>query len=118
MKVKLKHASSKYRDLTAGNVYRVIGIEADEYRLMNDDGRPFLYPPRLFMLVDPAEPEQWKNWLGEDGERYAYPEELAKPGFFEDYFDGDRKALATLHGYLASQHETRGRWGNRQRMAG
>ena len=33
---------------------------------------------------------------GEDGERYAYPKTLNAPGFFEDFFDGDAKAIATF----------------------
>jgi hypothetical protein len=30
--------------LTPGQAYSVIGIEADDYRLLNNAGRPFLYP--------------------------------------------------------------------------
>jgi len=73
MKVALKKPSSKYRDLTPGNVYRVIGIEADDFRLMNDAGRPFLYPSSIFIIVDPSEPRDWKTGQGPDGERYSYP---------------------------------------------
>src|SRR5207249_5009180 len=94
MKVSLKKSSSRYRDLTPGNVYRVIGIEADDFRIMNDAGRPFLYPASLFVIVDPTEDRNWKIWRGADGERYSYPPQLARPGFFEDYFDHDRKTMA------------------------
>jgi hypothetical protein len=107
MKVRLKKASTSYRDLTPGNVYRVIGIEADDYRIMNDAGQPFLYPPRLFQIVDASEPRAWKNSCGDDGERYAYPPELARRGFFEDYFDDDPKALATLRAWLSSDRPKR-----------
>lgn len=102
MKVCFRNGKSRFRDLTPGNVYRVIGIEADEYRLMNDHGRPYLYPPRLFAVVDPSEPGDWRTWYGDDRERYSYPPQLSAPGFFEDYFDGDRKVMATLHAYLAA----------------
>jgi hypothetical protein len=93
----------EYSDLTAGNVYRVLGIEADDLRLMNDAGLPYLYPADLFVVVDPREPDDWVTELGEEGERYAYPKELGRPGFFEDYFDRDPKATAELRQYLARQ---------------
>lgn len=102
MKVRFKQGRSKYTDLTPGNIYRVIGIEADHYRLMNDFGQPYLYLPRFFKRVDASIPSEWQTVRGEDGERYSYPAELMRPGFFEDYFDGNRKAMATLHRYLAS----------------
>jgi hypothetical protein len=34
--------------LTMGQQYSVIGIEADDYRLLNDAGRPYLYPAGAF----------------------------------------------------------------------
>jgi hypothetical protein len=101
MTVRLKKSVSRYPDLTVGNLYRVIGIEADDHRIMNDDGRPYLYPPNLFAVVDAHEPKNWQSTFGPEGERYAYPPELARRGFFEDYFEGDRRVMATLHAYLA-----------------
>ena len=96
MIVKLKKKNARYRDLTAGQMYVVIGIEADELRILNDAGRPFLYPPSLFSLVDPEEPVDWITELGDDGERYSYPAPLNKSGFFEDFFDQKAKAVATF----------------------
>ena len=92
-----------YQDLTIGNVYRVIGIEAGDYRLMNDKGLPYLYPTHLFDLVDPQEPKDWVTDYGEAGERYAYPSELNRVGFFEDYFDGDDQTVIAFHHYLTKQ---------------
>jgi hypothetical protein len=43
MIVKLKKKHARYRDLTLGQPYAVIGIEANEFRILNDAGRPFLY---------------------------------------------------------------------------
>jgi len=82
--------------LTAGAVYHVIGIEADDYRLLDDRGEPCLYPPGYFEIVDAAEPADWQTETGPEGERYAYPPALAAPGFFEDFFDGDTDAQATF----------------------
>ncbi len=95
MIVKLKK-SSRYRDLTFGQSYVVIGIEADDLRILNDAGRPFLYPPALFRLVDGREPAYWVTERGEDEERYSYPPPLNKSGFFEDFFDENARAVATF----------------------
>ena len=102
MQVKLKAYSPKYRDLTPGNVYRVIGIEADDFRIMNDVGQPYLYPHRLFRVVDASRNPDWQRTVGTEGEEYAYPRALAAPGFFEDYFDRSPAAVEALHTYLRS----------------
>jgi len=96
MIVKLKKKIARHRDLTFGQPYVVIGIEADHLRLLNDTGRPFLYPPNLFSLVDSREPPDWVTEFGDDGERYSYPTPLNKSGFFEDFFDEKAKAVGTF----------------------
>jgi hypothetical protein len=96
MIVKLRQQHMNYPDLTRGQPYVVIGIEANELRILNDQGRPFLYPPELFEVIDPHEPGDWVSDMGVDGERYAYPPSLNVVGFFEDFFDGQRQAVATF----------------------
>jgi hypothetical protein len=96
MIVKLKRKNTRYRDLTPGQLYVVIGVEANSYRILNDAGSPFLYSPDLFTVVDAREPADWVSEKGEDGERYAYPPPLNNPGFFEDFFDRKAKAVATF----------------------
>lgn len=96
MIVKLQRKHTRYPDLTPGQQYVVIGIEADDLRILNDQGRPYLYPARLFEVVDPREPSDWVTEFGEDGERYAYPPPLNLPGFFEDFFDDKREAIVTF----------------------
>lgn len=96
MIVKLRRKNARYRNLTAGQPDVVIGIEANDLRLLNDAGRPYLYSARLFELIDSREPCDWVTESGEDGERYAYPPPLNKPGLFEDFFDGKPKAVSTF----------------------
>ena len=96
MIIKLKKRNARNRDLTFGQPYAVIGIEGDEFRILNDAGRPFLYPPTLFSLLDKREPGDWVTEIGDDGERYSYPPPLNKAGFFEDFFDQKAKAVATF----------------------
>jgi len=94
MVVVLRESSAGYPDLAPGQPYFVIGIEAGDYRILNDAGKPYLYPAPLFEVTDPREPSAWITAYGEDGERYSYPPVLNEAGFFEDYFDGSDEALA------------------------
>ena len=87
MIVKLKSKNPSYADLSEDQPYFVIGIESDDYRILNDAGKPYLYPPELFNVLDSSEPKDWVTEIGEDGERYSYPKPLNKVGFFEDFFD-------------------------------
>jgi hypothetical protein len=96
MIIKLKAPNAGYPDLSEGQAYFVIGIEADDFRILNDAGRPYLYPADLFIIVDSTEPKDWVGELGDDGERYAYPPQLSRPGFFEDLFDHDANATSTF----------------------
>ncbi|MEZ4375939.1 MAG: hypothetical protein R3B07_34355 [Polyangiaceae bacterium] len=79
--------------VTLDRTYEVLGIEADDYRLLTDPetepygNDPILYPPECFQIIDPAEPEFWESRWGEDGERYARPKAWNEPGFFEDFHD-------------------------------
>lgn len=87
MIVKPKRNDPRYPDLSEEEQYFVLGIEADDYRILNDAGKPYLYSPELFDVIDPAEPDDWVTDFGEDGERYSYPPPLNVVGFFEDFFD-------------------------------
>jgi len=89
-------------DVTARSEYEILGIECGDFRVLGDDGQPFLYPRQLFRVIDPARPRQWVRKVV-DGAEYAYAATLSKPGFFEDYFDGVRGARRTFHRYL-NQH--------------
>jgi len=96
MIVKLRRKNVRYPDLSPGLPYVVIGIEADDYRILNDHGRPYLYPGKLFKVVDSSKPDDWIAERGDDGELYAYPEPLSAVGFFEDFFDAKPKAMVTF----------------------
>ena len=96
--------------LTPGKVYEVIGIECDDYRIVNDrnDPRlgmdPVLYPPKLFVIVDATEPPDWVSRV-DDGCRYAYPPELNARGYWERYHDGIPEAIEVSKAYLAKSRK-------------
>ena len=83
-----------YQNINPANIYFVIGIEADYLRIINDLGKPCLYPPDIFQVIDDSEPNEWNTEYGEDGECYSYPTDLNQAGFFEDYFDGKEEAIS------------------------
>lgn len=76
-------------DITIGEVYSVIGIEGDYYRLVNDVKEPVLYPKILFDIIDPDIPDNWLKTEYE-GELFLGPIETSRAGFYEDYFDGNK----------------------------
>ena len=96
MIVKLSRKTNQYPELSFGQPYVVIGIEANDYRILNDEGRPYLYPFMLFQIIDGREPKDWITEYGDEGERYSYPALLNPAGFFEDYFDNKREAVHTF----------------------
>ena len=94
MIIKLKSMNSNYPDLSVEQSYFVLGIEADDFRILNDYGKPYLYPSELFNVINSHEPKDWIIDIGEDGERYAYPASLNDIGFFEDFFDQKNEQMS------------------------
>jgi hypothetical protein len=103
MIVKLNEKNNNHPDLSPDQLYVVIGIEANDYRILNNNGRPYLYPHEIFVVHDSHEPGDWISEIGEEGERYAYPPTLNSPGFFEDYFEGDEQTVSQFWRVL-NQH--------------
>ena len=87
--------------LTVGGVYEVLGIAANDYRLLDDAGKPLLFNPLCFEVIDPSEPAFWLSEYGEEGERYAYPPGWGVPGFFEDWHDGVKVVRRTFAEQMA-----------------
>ena len=80
--------------LTVGREYEVLGIEADDIRLLNDNNEPILYDAICFDTCATEEPTFWVSTLSDEGERYAGPREWSRPGFFEDWHDGLTEVVA------------------------
>ena len=94
MIVKLKSKNPSYPDLSEDQPYFVIGIEADDYRILNDAGKPYLYPPELFEVMDSRHPPDWVTEFGDEGEQYSYPVPLNEVGFFEDFFEQKHEQMS------------------------
>ena len=101
MKVKLINNTN---NLTLNREYLVLGIEANYFRLINDEGKPYLYNPDLFVISESQYPTFWKCNEGEDNEKYCYPNEWCEPGFFEDYFDNIESAVKIFNQILHQKY--------------
>ena len=101
MKVKFiaDKLSEEFKKLTSGNIYRVVSIEADNYRIINNYGAPVLYPPEAFEIIE----EGGEKWITEyvAGKRYSSPPELKSRDFWERFARGDLRTNQTLRYYLA-----------------
>lgn len=51
MKIKYNGKTS-FMELTNGKIYEVISIEKHWYRIIDDIGEDYLYPPELFEIVE------------------------------------------------------------------
>ncbi len=83
-----------HTSLTVGKRYEVLGICSDNYRVLDDSNDPVLFDPSCFQVVDNAESEFWTNEWGDEKERYAGPKDWERPGFFEDFYDGEPTAYS------------------------
>lgn len=54
MRVRWK-GKTEFLMLTNGKEYEVLSIEKEWYRLVDDSGEDYLYPPELFDIVEPME---------------------------------------------------------------
>ncbi len=77
----------EHANLTVGQRYEVLAIEADHYRILNDSDDPVLYDPSCFKVIDDSEPSFWTCSTGEGGKRYCETPEWSRNCFFEKYHD-------------------------------
>lgn len=90
----LEGISTPQLSLSLGEVYEVLAIEDDMYRILTDPqswpygNDPVLYESSLFEVVDGSIPEFWVEERFEDGSVCQSPPEW-KGCFFDDFHDGD-----------------------------
>jgi hypothetical protein len=92
--------SNEFWSLTPGREYVVIGVDHESYRVVDDKGEPILFPKEGFRVVDDAIPQDWVWDRQGDDEYYGGPAALQIPGFYEDFFEGQREAVEQFTHYL------------------
>ena len=83
----------KITSIEINKEYEVIGIESDDYRIIDNKNEPILFDHKCFTVVDPMKPKFWLCKTGSENEEYCYPEEWSNPGFFEDYFNRNESVI-------------------------
>lgn len=52
-KIKIKYnGETSFLELTHNKIYDVISVEKGWYRIIDDSGEDYLYPPELFEIVE------------------------------------------------------------------
>jgi len=85
-----------HQGITPLEDYFVIGVNLDEYRVVDDKGEPILYPKVLFAVLDARVPPDWQFTEDGDGGFYLDPIRTARPGFYEDFFNSDGNKIAQV----------------------
>ena len=96
MIVELRRPDARYRDLTPRQPYVVMGIEGGDSRILNDSGRPYLYPERLFRILDSREPGDWITEFGEKRRAVLLSAGPQFYGIFRGFPRPEAKAVATF----------------------
>jgi hypothetical protein len=95
-----------YRELRANTIYEVIGIDDDDYRIVGEEGMPYLYSKALFEIIDSSIPDSWIRHDYDDGGYYIDPPELSPANFsYEDFFDDKPEAIRTFQKFVESFFE-------------
>lgn len=91
-----------HQGITPSELYYVIGVDEEDYRVIDDQGEPILYPKALFDVLDATLPPGWQFREYADGEYHLEPISTGRSGFYDDFFcsDGDRKAQAEAYRVL------------------
>jgi hypothetical protein len=83
-----------HQGLSPGQIYTVIEITDDLFRVINDRGDPILYPKGLFDMIDGSIPSGWVFEDAGEGAYFIGPSDCSYPGFYERYFDKEPNAVA------------------------
>ncbi len=87
--------------LTVGRVYRVLAVAIDErniveIRMFGDGGPPAIFRLSEFELVSGRLPSNWAVRWDDGCALEMAPERWFEPGFWDEYFDGDKDAVAVF----------------------
>jgi hypothetical protein len=79
--------------LTAGKDYFVLGLDAQYFRIVDDEGFPALYPCYFFTVVDETMPPDWVWWHVSEDTFYADFPEASERAFYDRLWECDKDAV-------------------------
>lgn len=101
MIVKPRNSDGEYWALSPSREYVVLEVCMGYVRIVDDTGRPFLYPADGFVVIDPNIPNDWIRTEWSPAEFATNPKEFQSQGFFERLFDHDQEATRVFKEYAA-----------------
>jgi hypothetical protein len=86
-----------------GGAYHVLSIWIEpsitSLRLVGQEPTPTLYQPEMFEVVSSAIPSAWVSTSPKPGCLSLAPEAWSRPGFWEEFFDREPKAVECFEEY-------------------
>jgi len=102
-----KPSKNSYPDITIGNVYFVLGIEGDYFRIFGDLGIALLYHKSRFEVINPDLEPEWIKTIDKNIGEIYYPPEFINGQIFKDYFSGNIIARNVIHHFAYKLQERR-----------
>ena len=92
---------AEHPGLRIGAEYRVLEIECGpngpiNFRVLDDQHDPTMWPSDCFELVDGAIPQSWIAAIWSTGTLYLAPERWHRPEFWEEFFDGRNRGAERI----------------------
>jgi hypothetical protein len=88
-----------------GRVYHVLGIWIEPrrtlFRLVGEEPTPALFEPEMFEVVSTVIPSTWIISSPKPGCFSLAPAAWSKPGFWEQFFDGEPETVACFEEHRA-----------------
>lgn len=88
--------------LIQGKEYPVIEISEEDYRVVDEEGEPILYPKSYFHPLEIPPIEGWLFHYYEGGDYNYYPPEFAGRCLFERFFDRDPDAIRVFREFCTA----------------
>ena len=99
----VKSIGEKTSEFVVGRKYLLVGIDDDNYRVMTDGLKPFVYPRTCFAPPNLTPPAGWLRITYEGGEYESYDPDSGGKAVVMGMFDGDPDATAQFANYVAKK---------------
>jgi len=102
--IPIDKADYTYPDLTLGNIYNILAVDIDSYRIIGNRGFPYLYDKRRFEVIDDKLDNEWEKTVTESGRILYNPKEF-KEHLLSKYFDQNIRAINIFNRYVKKKFE-------------
>jgi hypothetical protein len=93
------NSAFRHPDITEGNLYSILGMEGDYYRILGDTGKPYLYHKNRFEVIACEKGMDWTREIDSVIGEICYPAAITV-NIFEEFFLYDLKAKVIISSYV------------------